>query len=271
MNDLILDQCLEEIRAQRATVADCLAKYPDLADELKPLLTTAAALEAMPEMQPSVTFKQTTRARLLQLRRPPSRAERLRDHLLALTTTRLRFAATWLALVLLLVGLIGGVAYAANDSLPDSPLYPIKRAAEQLELTLAPDPTSQARVRMNLADRRLSEMKALTKSGQSQLMEQVLNDYTRQISTAISILPPPTGSENPVTQEFLGRLTQQQQELRAIPAPSAVQSAVQNALVTSQKGVEKLLTQPNGSPASPPQPPVPNHKPTSPPVPLMSK
>ena len=63
VNDLILDECLADLHAKRATVADCLARYPDQADELKPLLEMAEQLEAMPGVQPRVAFKQATRAR----------------------------------------------------------------------------------------------------------------------------------------------------------------------------------------------------------------
>ncbi len=67
MINVILDQCLEKIRARRATVAECLARYPDCAFELGPLLDMALALESVPEVKPSASFKQTMRAFLLHL------------------------------------------------------------------------------------------------------------------------------------------------------------------------------------------------------------
>ncbi len=65
--DQILDECLGDIHAQRATVQDCLTQYPDLAAELAPLLETAVALEAVGDVQPSAAFKRSTRAQLSQL------------------------------------------------------------------------------------------------------------------------------------------------------------------------------------------------------------
>ncbi len=67
MINMILDQCLERIRAGRATVADCLARYPDCALELAPLLEMALAIEGVPDVRPSSNFKQTMRAYLLHL------------------------------------------------------------------------------------------------------------------------------------------------------------------------------------------------------------
>ncbi len=67
MIHVILDQCLERIRAQRATVAECLARYPDFALELAPLLDMALAIESLPDVKPSGDFRQTMRAFLLHL------------------------------------------------------------------------------------------------------------------------------------------------------------------------------------------------------------
>jgi hypothetical protein len=67
MINVILDQCLEKIRAGRATVAECLARYPDCALELAPLLNMALAIESIPDVRPSGSFKQTMRAYLLHL------------------------------------------------------------------------------------------------------------------------------------------------------------------------------------------------------------
>jgi hypothetical protein len=67
MINMILDQCLERIRAGRATVAECLARYPDCALELAPLLNMASAIESLPDVTPSLRFKQTMRAYLLHL------------------------------------------------------------------------------------------------------------------------------------------------------------------------------------------------------------
>ena len=82
MIELVLDECLQEIQAHRATVASCLAQYPELRDELEPLLTLALALEDTPDPGPSLSFKQGMRARLLGLEAPrPNLSSRLKDFL----------------------------------------------------------------------------------------------------------------------------------------------------------------------------------------------
>ena len=74
MIELILDQCLEDIRAKRLTVGDCLVKYPNYAADLGPLLEMALAIENVPDIKPSNEFKRATRDRLLR-RSPPTKPD----------------------------------------------------------------------------------------------------------------------------------------------------------------------------------------------------
>jgi hypothetical protein len=260
VNDVILDQCLADLRAQRATIADCLARYPDLADELKPLLETAMALEATPAVQPSAAFKQATRARLLRLQPPAHTGARQRTRWLALGGN-LQYAATALILVLLCLALTGGVTYAASTSLPGSTLYPVKRAVEQIELALATTPDSQARVHMALADQRLKEAIALSQRGQEQMAEQALMEYSAQVNAAIAVLP---AQSNRGIVESLAR---QQEELRTIHVPASAKQAVEDALGASRKAIEHFSLQPSTAPPGPPATkPKPANAPALPPI-----
>ena len=73
MIELILDQCLEEIHSRRATVAQCLARYPKYAEQLAPLLKLALAVQNMDDFRASDEFKRSTRTRLKQQPKPRSR------------------------------------------------------------------------------------------------------------------------------------------------------------------------------------------------------
>ncbi|MBI4790415.1 MAG: hypothetical protein HY782_25575 [Chloroflexi bacterium] len=79
MIELILDECLEDIRAKRATVADCLARRPNVAADLAPLLEMALAIAGVPEVRPSEEFKRATRERLLRLSPPTKSNGRMGD------------------------------------------------------------------------------------------------------------------------------------------------------------------------------------------------
>jgi hypothetical protein len=73
MIELILDKCLDDIRARRANVAECLARYPDFSDQLAPLLEVALALEQTKKLKPSNDFKEATRARFARMGGPSPR------------------------------------------------------------------------------------------------------------------------------------------------------------------------------------------------------
>jgi hypothetical protein len=82
MIEVILDRCLEELRTRRVTVDECLARYPDDAADLAPLLELALALEGTMDVKPSVEFKAGTRARLARLAAPsPSQHRRFSEYL----------------------------------------------------------------------------------------------------------------------------------------------------------------------------------------------
>ncbi len=70
MLDVILDRCLEDIRTRRATADECLARFPEHAEQLAPLLKAALAIRKMGDITPSREFKTATRSRLLKLGKP---------------------------------------------------------------------------------------------------------------------------------------------------------------------------------------------------------
>ncbi len=258
MNDVILDKCLEDMRAHRASLADCLAKYPEVADELAPLLEIAQAIEAVPDVQPSAAFKRRTREQILPPLRIARPATLNRPSVAPKFGLRPRFSFATVAFALIVIlALTAGMVYASGDSLPGSRLYPIKRGAEQVQLLLVTDPESQARLHMALADRRLAETSALAQSNQSIFAEQSVNEYTNHLNAALAaIQSQPAQKESPLARELVGRLQRQQNELRALPQSSP---AIQDALSASQKALDKL----NAIPATPSG--LPAAQPTRPP------
>ena len=79
MIESILDECLEEIRAKRATIAECLSRYPEMSAELKPLLEMALAIEQVPEIAPSDDFRRATRAGILRATTLNAKSDRRAD------------------------------------------------------------------------------------------------------------------------------------------------------------------------------------------------
>ena len=61
---------------------------------------------------------------------------------------------------------IGGTVYAAQASLPDDPLYPVKILAEDIQLGLETDPEDRLDLHASFAARRLEEIQAQVDAGE---------------------------------------------------------------------------------------------------------
>jgi len=66
----------------------------------------------------------------------------------------------------LVFGSAGGVAFASADSLPNSPIYPVKLATEQVRLALTSSPAGKAALHLELAHERVREMARLAEVGE---------------------------------------------------------------------------------------------------------
>lgn len=139
-----LDDCLKRLASGEASVEDCLAPYPQFADDLRPLLSAALHVGRIAEVQPDKAFKRKTRKQLDgHMRASPRR----RSPLL------LRLAV--IATLLLVALLVAGTAYA-QGAFPGDALYRWKLASENLARRVDP-----IRVDMWLAQRRADEILAV--------------------------------------------------------------------------------------------------------------
>lgn len=191
-----LEECLRELETG-ATVEECVARYPDFEDELRPLLKAASELRKVPRIAPSLKFKQTTRKHILDLQ-PPGVPEVGRDGHVRETSgaswwqrvgqlvDQLRLGpalAGVAASIVFLVLLTGSVVSASENSMPDSPLYPIKRFSERVQLALARDKIDRTSLHLRFADRRIEE--AVTVPSKAPVL---VGDYQRELNAALSIL-----------------------------------------------------------------------------------
>jgi hypothetical protein len=71
------------------------------------------------------------------------------------------------SLVIAILAATGGTVYAAQDSLPDSPLYRVKLASEDVRLWLVFDDLDKATMLLDQADERAEEIKALLERDKS--------------------------------------------------------------------------------------------------------
>ncbi len=89
-------------------------------------------------------------------------------------TRRLAWALA--VLVLALAVSVPAAAHAAQDALPGSPFYPVKRWSEGVQLALARDPQRRATLLLTFAERRVREIRLLADQGQWEAARQALAD-----------------------------------------------------------------------------------------------
>ncbi len=147
--ELVLDEALQ-MMAAGASRDECLARFPEHAEALTPLLAAAEVARAGLHADDPIPAPDLSRGRrrLLLAARPPHRS----------LFEFLRFA-TAMALAVVLVFI--GVAAASANALPGDALYPIKRGLESAQLALTFDPATCATLQAEHAARRRAEAQAV--------------------------------------------------------------------------------------------------------------
>jgi hypothetical protein len=259
----ILEECLERL-VKGETLEQCLQRYPEQAAQLEPLLQTAKAVRKASAILPRSEFK--ARARY-----------EFRSALQATVTKRrlplFGLRPRW-AMALMIIGIVlvagGGTAAAASNSMPDSPLYPVKLATEQVRLTLTPSDMGKARLCAMLADRRVAEIIYMANKGDARRVELVTQRLDKRLAMLAILVsaqkagaprvlaPTPAPSEEAWTEEDVDAQGKGRAELRIIvvdcacnhPAalraalgkvPESAKPALRRAITISVVGYERAL------------------------------
>ncbi|MBU0494305.1 MAG: hypothetical protein KKA73_01145 [Chloroflexi bacterium] len=184
--DLVLSDCLSRLQAG-ASVDDCLADYPALAAALRPDLELAAAIQVLPAPQPRPDAVQANRERMMaavarrQQTAPVAAVLPIpvSEPLLSRYTRRIsalfkgqkegkgmvfamKFATAAIVAMMSLGAMsMGAAAVASTNSLPGDALYPVKRAIEDVQLTLTPGEGARQQFQIELEVRRRYEVQAV--------------------------------------------------------------------------------------------------------------
>jgi hypothetical protein len=144
------------------------------------------------------------------------------------------------AAVLMVSG--GGVLAASSVSLPDSPLYGIKLAVEDIQVKFTPGAELKTSLYAQRADRRINEIMSMARSGNVELMESTvirlesdLNNITGITIRNSDFITTDSKSQNGGTETF---------------TPS---TATAGATVTVTRTPTTTLVKPEGSPSTPPE------------------
>jgi len=158
-----LIECLSALESGEP-IEQILARYPEDATRLRPMLETAVALPAL-RMEPSQEVKSKSRKAFLVQAAALSgtvRPRRARFFSRPLAT----FAAMALAFVI-----VSGVVAASASALPGDPLYSVKRLVEDARLSLASDTPSRDALFAQFYQERIDEITALLAAGREAEVE----------------------------------------------------------------------------------------------------
>ncbi len=203
----ILDECLWSLQ-KGDTVEACLDRYPRQATHLRPYLELASRMSQSPLVAPRPIAEATAwsalRGRAAELRTGKRRRKAVR------TTSYgawLRPVAAALAAVFALTALSSGTALAAQDSMPDSPLYRVKLATEDIHLWLVFDEEHEAELLLDQSKERSNEIRAMSRQGKEipGIVLEALHNRTERAAAIIAERPDAIGLRDELRAQALGQ------------------------------------------------------------------
>ena len=219
----ILDECLERLR-QGESLEQCLARYPEQAAELAPLLRVAVdSQKASSTVKPRPEFKARARYELQSQLHAKERKTEPKKTSFIHWMPRWAVAVASVILIFLVAGT--GTVAASTSSMPDDTLYPVKLAAEQVRLGLTRGDIKKARVNVRLADRRVKEIVYLARSGDSRRLNQALLRLEGHLEDIGRVIE--ANADRPKVQEALIALKALLEE-RAAENEAAIEGATNN-------------------------------------------
>lgn len=160
----ILETCLQDIE-NGADIDTVLFRYPEHADELRPILEASVNAKSITVPVPSADVMRRNRAKVLQhaaqLREAKAQPSR------RLWTVPLRRALVSLAVVATLFVSSTGLVSAASTTIPGDNLYPVKRTWEDVLVLFTFDHQAREALEVEHESERLDELKELFTEGRS--------------------------------------------------------------------------------------------------------
>lgn len=163
-NDLetILDTCLSQIEEGGSSIEECLARYPEHAAQLQPLLSAATRLARAREVVPSPSYRMRARSQLnVYMQHNPQRKR--------VSPVLWRFSVAFVTVLMLF--LASGTAFA-QQAVPGDAFYDWKLTSEHLWRLTSRDPLG---VDLTLSNRRMDEL--LRVSGDEMRRDWAIQSY----------------------------------------------------------------------------------------------
>ena len=182
--DNILQHCLE-LMLRGTPARECLALYPEFAEELAPLLGASVRAENLLVRPMGVVSRSRIKATVFgewNRRRAPKRRWWALPAFAPFAPRWAAMAAT-LAVALMLGG--SGTVLAAGYSIPGDALYPVKQVREEVRLWMTWSPEAKVDMYTRLVNKRADEIRALAaagRAGSSGIAAGRLEDHVAHVS-----------------------------------------------------------------------------------------
>ena len=203
----IVEECRQRL-ARGESLDNCLAEYPEHAAELAHLLPIAIVAKALAE-DPDPAYAEAARRRFAATLASARRARAPSPHTGILNWLQRLALPVAIVLVLVLSGF--GLVQASDGTLPDSPLYPVKEAQENIVRTLARSPAARANAELRIARARHAELAVAEHLGKGSVMTRRLAlDMVRATNVATQQILQTSGPQRPVLVEHARLLINQE-------------------------------------------------------------
>jgi hypothetical protein len=188
--ETVLTDCIKEIKSGKATLAECLERYPSQRHELEPLLILALNIQEPPAFTLDPTYKRSAKDQLLrQIRTSKPANSRSWTDIFSFGLPRqqvwARFAVAVVIGVIVISVLGGSTAYASQSSVPGDVLYPVKTQTEEVRLWMAGDSADKTDLNLDFARTRLFELSQLAIRN-SDKIEMAVKGYRDNLKAAES-------------------------------------------------------------------------------------
>jgi hypothetical protein len=192
---VMLDEALDRV-LKGEDVNVVLADYPRFSEEFAPLLRTAGAGRKAADIKPRPEFRQRAAMDFQKaIQALPVKAGGNKS------ASRWRLA--WIMPVALFAALLvsgTGIVAASSNSLPGSPLYSVKLAAENVQLAFTPSDIGKAELYAKFNDRRVDELVAIAANPDGvELAAEIDELNTRMVSNMNSISELTGGTDTAAT------------------------------------------------------------------------
>ncbi len=226
------NDCFERLSAGES-LDSCLSDYPQFALELDLLLRTTYDVKrrAYP-IQPRPEFKYWAKVRLQGVQDYVSR-QPVQDKSAAFNWRR-AMAISMAAMLVFVIASSGTVA-ASSEALPDEPLYGVKLAVEQAQVTFAQSDVDRAEVYARLAEKRAGEIVAMARQGKADKVATTTTKMDYQLAQAEHFISKYEEANSSTSGEASAASTVPSTAFSA-PAPAAVAPSEKSADTTVVPG-----------------------------------